>query len=203
VYRKLAVLVVLMIAVIVFFSSLYYLSRNPYYEANVDMKIVYANFWNSTTDEINMPYGYTAVSYVVVLNVTNYAPQPAFISIANIIVGENITQNVTAHQWSFGNIQLFDRDNGQLINLNVSNNPQSNRLITITGVSYFDNFKAPDLYAHVIAEPPSENGKLSERFALLDSSAFQPYGDGYLYNDLLKGNQKLVIDGAFAYVVEG
>ncbi len=198
--RKLVILACV-IFVILFVSVSCYVAYTPIYEADVDMQIVYARFADSSTGDT--PSGYTAVSYVVVLKVTNHASQPAFIKIANIIAGEKIVQTSNT-SWSFTNPQIIDQDTGQLLHLNSSGNTESSKLIAITGITNLSNLTIPlDVQAHVIVKPPSEKGKTDEHFAILNSADFQPVNGGYLYNTLLSGNQKLVIEGSKAHVVDG
>jgi hypothetical protein len=215
-----ALSVTLLAIIVVGAFSVYYKLYVSVPEANadIDMELVYANFWASNIDN-NANVSDGLISYITVIDITNHASQTAYITDVTIDVAQNVTvyptsANVTINSPSVNvshdsshvfsgiaimvqSVSLDDKRDG----LQLKVEPGSYRLVAITGLTTSTDFLASrELFLKANAEPAYVKGKPMGIYDIQDLSTFQQTNNGILYNTLLTGNQTLSINGLDASI---
>ena len=208
----------LLAIIVVAAFSVYYKLYVSVPAANIDMQLVYANFWASNIDN-NANVSNGLISYITVIDITNHASQPAYITDVTIDVAQNVivypsSANVTTNSPSinvshdsshvFSGISILvqsgsidDKRDG----LQLQIEPGSYRLVAVTGLTTSTDFLASrELLLKANAEPAYVKGEPIGIYDIQDLSTFQPTSNGILYNTLLTGNQTLSISGLDASI---
>ncbi len=120
-------------------------------KADIDMQLVYANFWTSNMD--NNPNTSTSLtSYITVIKITNHASQTAYITDVTVDAAQNVTvypssANMTnnspsinvshdsSHVFSGISILVESVFDDKRDGLQLQLEPGSYRLVAVTGVS--------------------------------------------------------------------
>jgi len=139
------------------------------------------------------------VSYLVVLNITNYSEDSARIKDFDIMVGPQISVG-SGGSVSAGNTVLTDsRHLTYYPAWNEVWSPHSSRLIGLSGVTGVHeipyaslNDSAVYLYGVAEGQVAHSNGGQSASNYSLKEVHFQTVGDGYLYNNVINENQILL-----------
>ena len=215
-YIALSVIAFAIILVGAYFSYLYVSVHGA--KADIDMQLVYANFWASNTNN-NANVSNGLVSYITVINITNHASQTAYITdvtieaAQNVIVypdSVNLTINSPSINVSHDSSHVFSRVSilvegaslhDERAGLQLQLEPGSYRLVAVTGVTTStDFFGSTELFLKVNAEPAYVRGESTGIYDIQDLSTFQQTSNGSLYNTLLTGKQTLSINGLDASI---
>lgn len=187
-------------------------------KADIDMQLVYANFWTSNLDNNpNLSTGLT--SYIAVIKITNHASETAYITDVTVDAAQNVTvypssANMTnnspsinvshdsSHVFSGISILLESASlDDQRDGLQLQVEPGSYRLVAVTGVTTRpDVLGSRELFLKANAEPAYVKGEPLGIYDIQDLSTFQQTSNGILYNTLLTGNQTLSINGLDASI---
>ena len=211
-----ALLVIIVVAAFSVYYKLYV--SVPDAKADIDMQLVYANFWASNIDN-NTDVSNGLISYITVINITNRASQTAYITDVTIDAAQNVTvyptsANITINSTSINvshdsshvfsgivimveGVSLDDKRDG----LQLQVEPGSYRFVALTGLTTSTDFLGSrELLLKVNAEPAYVKGEPMGIYDIQDLSTFQPTSNGILYNTLLTGNQTLSINGLDASI---
>lgn len=189
----------------------------PEAKADIDMQLVYANFWTSNMD--NNPNNSTSLtSYITVIKITNHASQTAYITDVTVDAAQNVTvypssANMTnsspsinvshdsSHVFSGISILVESVFDDKRDGLQLQLEPGTYRLVAVTGVTTNpDVLGSTELFLKANAEPAYIKGESMGIYDIQDLSTFQQTSNGLLYNALLTGNQTLSINGLDASI---
>jgi hypothetical protein len=171
---------------------------NPQFDANVTG--LYRNYSiPQEVVEINgVRYGLDvhAISYLIVLNITNYSNHLAYITNFDIMLGPRISRSDQGSIQA-DNLVLNDfRDMSRYLGSNTIWEVNQSRLIYFSGVvgvhdSTYDSLNSL-VYVYGHAEGRSYGGNAFYTGFDLKQVQFQRFGDDYLYNNLVNEEQMLI-----------
>jgi hypothetical protein len=201
-----ALSVTLLAIILVGAYSAYRALSVPEANADIDMQLVYANFWTSTNIDNNANISESLTSYITVINITNHASQTAFITDVTIMAAQDVTvyppNANSSHVFSGMHIQVTGTSlSDQREGLQLQVEPGSYRLVAVTGIiTSTDVLGSVKLFLKAGAEPAYVKGESTSVYDIKDLYTFQHTSNGILYNALLTGNQTLSIDGLDASI---